>query len=145
MNPTIKEANRYVSNAKEILEEKAIRDNGKYKDKKYIKIAGHTAYCGVLYVLDQLIEPSNPALADAGPQAAAPTRAESQKKSKRKSVEHYQTFLAKYDKKLLSDFNNLYNILHLDLAYDGITDAVIIKRGMSMAKEFIDKVATRLN
>ena len=129
MNTIIKEANRYISNAKDLLEEKAIRENGEYLDKKYIKMAGHTAYTGVLYALDQLIEPN----------------IETRKRSKRKSVDYYRLFLSGYDKKMLSNFNNLYNILHLDLGYDGITDAVIIKRGMSMAKEFVSAVATRLN
>jgi len=125
MNPIIKEANRYVTNAKEMLEEKAKRTNGVYQDKKYVKLAGHAAYSGVLYALDHLIEPK--------------------KKSKRKSADYYRTFLTKYDKKMLDLFNNLYTILHLDLGYDGNTDAGIAKRGLEMAKEFIEKVAIRVN
>ena len=125
MNPIIKEALRYLSNAKEILEEKAIRENGIYLDQKYIKMAGHTAYSGVLYALDKLVT--------------------TQSKSKRKSVEFYREFLGKYDKKMLTNFNDIYTILHLGLGSDGVADAVIIKRGMAMTKEFIDKIAARLN
>lgn len=52
MNAEIKEANQYLSNAKEILSEKAGRVNGAYTDKKYVRMAGHTAYMGVLHALD---------------------------------------------------------------------------------------------
>ncbi len=130
MNPVIREANRYLANAKELLVQKAKRTNGVYKDKKYVKMAGHTAYCGVLHALDQLIIPSGEART---------------KKGVRKSVDYYRELLAKYDKKMLAEFNNLYDTLHLSLGYDGNTDAGIAKRGLVMAKEFIDKVATRLN
>jgi Domain of unknown function (DUF5618) len=125
MNATIKEANRYIANAKEILSEKANRSNGIYQDKKYVKLAGHAAYCGVLYALDDLI--------------IKPI------KSKRKSVDFYRAFLTSYDKKMLVEFNNLYDILHLSMGYDGNTDAGIAKRGIEMAKEFISKIAVRLN
>ncbi len=125
MNTVIKEANRYLANAKALLTEKANRTNGVYQDKKYVKMAGHTAYCGVLFALDLLVPPA--------------------KKSARKSVEYYRTFLAKYDKKMLVEFNNLYDTLHLSLGYDGNTDAGIAKRGLQMAKEFIEKIGTRLN
>jgi len=126
VNPAIKEAYRYLSNAKELLEEKAIRENGVYRDQKYVKMAGHTAYTGVLYALDQVITP--------------PT-----KKAKRKSVEFYREFLSKYDKKLLTEFNNLYDTLHLSLGYDGNTNFRIVKAGMLMAKEFIAKIDLRLS
>lgn len=130
MNPVIREANRHLANAKEILVQKAKRTNGIYKDKKYVKMAGHTAYCGVLHALDQLIMPSEKSRTQ---------------KNIRKSVDYYRSLLAKYDKKMLAEFNNLYDTLHLSLGYDGNTEAGIAKRGLEMAKEFIDKVATRLN
>ncbi len=125
MNAVIKEANRYLANAKALLTEKANRTNGVYQDKKYVKMAGHTAYCGVLFALDQLAPPP--------------------KKSMRKSVDFYRTFLTKYDKKMLMEFNNLYDTLHLSLGYDGNTDVRISKAGLQMAKEFIEKIESRLN
>ena len=91
-------------------------------------MAGHTAYCGGLYALDRLIGSSS-----------------SEKMSKRKSVDYYREYLAKYDKKMLTEFNNLSDTLHLSLGYDGNSDVRISKAGMLMAKEFIEKVATRLN
>ncbi|MBK6390377.1 MAG: DUF5618 family protein [Saprospiraceae bacterium] len=125
MTESIKEANRYLSNAKELLSEKANRTNGVYQDAKSVKMAGYTAYCGVLFALDLMIKQP--------------------KKNKRKSVEYYGEFLSKYDKKMLTEFNNLYDTLHLSLGYDGNTDVRISKVGLEMAKEFIAKVATRLN
>ncbi len=125
MNVHIKEANRYLANAKEILVEKAGRENGSYVDKKYVRMAGHTAYMGVLQALDQLIP--------------------NVKKGKRKSVEYYQRTLATHGKKLLSEFNELYNVLHLYISYDGVLNAKIVNAGMAMAKEFIQKIAARLN
>ena len=140
MNSIIKEANRYIANAKELLQEKAKRVNGIYADKKYVKMAGHTAYCGVLFALDQLIDP-----ADNVASGSKTSVTKSTKKRARKSVDVYREFLARYDKKMLAEFNNLYDTLHLSLGYDGNTDAGIAKRGMEMAKEVIEKVAIRLN
>ena len=48
----IVEAHRYLDNAKEILREKAKKEEGYYQDQKYVKMAGHTAYTGVLMALD---------------------------------------------------------------------------------------------
>lgn len=140
MNPVIKEAHRYVVNAKGLLQDKAKRVNGIYADKKYVKMAGHTAYFGVLFALDQLIDPT-----DHVQSGSKTSIRKSTSKRTRKSVDTYRAFLTKYDKKMLAEFNNLYDILHLTLGYDGNTDAGIAKRGMEMAKEFIEKVAVRLN
>jgi hypothetical protein len=129
MISVIKDADRYLSNANEILEEKAIRDNGQYRDKKYIKMAGHTGCEGVLLALVHLIIQQNGI----------------QKKQAQKSEDHYRAFLTMYDKELLSYFSDLYIVLHLKLGYDGVSDARIVKRGMAMAKEFIEKIAPRLN
>ncbi len=46
------EAHRYLENAKEILIDKAQKEDGYYKDKKYVKLAGHAAYTGILVALD---------------------------------------------------------------------------------------------
>ena len=40
----ITEACRYLDNAKEILKEKAQKEDRYYKDVKYVKMAGNTAY-----------------------------------------------------------------------------------------------------
>lgn len=82
MNSII-EANRNIENAKTILTEKAQKENGYYQDKKYIKLAGHAAYSGVLVALDTLFM---------------------SKKKGRKSVEWYKEEIAKIDKKVFELF-----------------------------------------
>ena len=53
-NP-IYEAERYLQNAREILSEKAGKEGDYYSDRKYVKMAGHTAWCGVLLALDGVL------------------------------------------------------------------------------------------
>jgi len=50
----IKEARRYVDNAKEILEERGkLDDEGfQYEDEKYVRAAGNYLWLGVLMALD---------------------------------------------------------------------------------------------
>jgi hypothetical protein len=112
------EAKRYISNAKEILKEKAIKEDGFYKDRKYVKMAGHTAFAGVLVALDSIL---------------------GEKKTKtRKSVEWYQKELSVTDKKILSYFLAAYDILHLSMSYDGVLNATVSKEGLEMADKIID-------
>ena len=91
----IVEAHRYLNNAKDILKEKALKEDGVYKDRKYVKMAGHTAYFGVLVALDGIL---------------------GIKKKGRKSVLWYQEELSKLDKKVLNTFNIVYDTLHLSMA-----------------------------
>jgi len=118
----IKEAHRYIENAKEILRDKAEKENGAYKDRKYVKMAGHTAYSGVLVALDGLF---------------------GIKKKGRKSVLWYQEELAKMDKKILSTFNIVYDTLHLTMAYDGNLSVKIANIGLEEAETIIDWVETK--
>ncbi|SKB94048.1 hypothetical protein SAMN05660293_03062 [Dyadobacter psychrophilus] len=114
----ITEAKRYISNAKEILREKAIKEDGYYKDRKYVKMAGHTAYSGVLVALDSILG--------------------DKKKRTRNSVEWYQKELSVLDKKILSDFLAAYDILHLSMSYDGVLRAEISKAGLDVAEKIIN-------
>lgn len=114
----ITEAKRYISNAKEILSEKAIKEDGYYKDRKYVKMAGHTAYSGVLVALDSVLG--------------------DKKKKTRKSVEWYQKELAHIDKKILSYFLDAYDILHLSMSYDGVLNATVSKEGLEAAERIIN-------
>ena len=113
----ITEARRYLNNAKEILSEKAKKEDGYYQDSKYVKMAGHTAYAGVLVALDSLFG----------------------KKSKgRKDVDWYKSNLAKSDKKILNAFLSAYELLHLAMAYDGIQDAEIAQTAFNRAESVIN-------
>src|SRR5437879_5173116 len=117
MKDELKEAKRYLLNAKEILREKAGKQDRFYLDKKYVRMAGNTAYNGVLEALDAIV-PSPP-------------------KGKRKSIEHYQNHLAKKDKKILALLNDAYNTLHLAMGYDGNLNSLVIKGGLDTADEII--------
>lgn len=123
MTPTITESMRYIDNAKDILREKARKEDGLYQDKKYVKMAGHTAYVGVLVALDELL---------------------GVKKKGRKSIEWYKSELAKMDKKVSSTFSNVYDTLHLALSYDGNQDAELAQNGLKRAEQIIDWVNSRL-
>lgn len=124
MTTATTEAMRYLDNAKSILKEKAQKEDGLYQDKKYVKMAGHTAYVGVLFALDELL---------------------GGKKKGRKSVEWYKSELAKMDKKVSSTFSNVYDTLHLALSYDGNQDAELAQNGLKRAEQIIHWVDTRMN
>lgn len=123
MKEKTKEAHRYLDNAKEILSSKANKQDGYYLDKKYVKLAGHAAYSGVLVALDEVLKTT---------------------KKNRKSVEWYQSELAKMDKKLLNTFGNIYEILHLMMGYDGFGKASVVQDGLGDAEKILEWVENRL-
>ena len=116
------EAIRYIDNAKDILKDKANKADGYYQDKKYVKMAGHTAYTGVLLALDSFF---------------------GIKKKGRKNVEWYKEELSKVDKKISNAFSTAYTLLHLDMGYDGSTNVKVAKLGFEEAEKVINWVATR--
>ncbi len=118
----IPEAHRYIDNAKEILRDKAQKEEGLYKDGKYVKMAGNTAYSGILVALDGLF---------------------GAKKKGRKSVDWYQDELAKVDRKILSYFNAAYINLHLSMGYDGNPTVDVSTAGLSQAEKIINWVETK--
>ena len=118
----ITEAHRYIDNAKEILRDKANKDAGYYQDEKYVKMAGNTAYNGVLVALDGLF---------------------GLKKKGRKSVDWYKEELGKIDKKMGNAFSTVYNTLHLDMGYDGLLSVKIANVGLEEAEIIINWVATK--
>lgn len=122
MNNTIQEARRYLDNAKELLSEKARKDEGYYQDTKYVKLAGHAAYTGVLVALDGILG----------------------KKGKgRKDVDWYKQQLSTLDKKILNSFIGAYDTLHLSMSYDGNPAAEVAKAGLDMAESIINWVEIR--
>jgi Domain of unknown function (DUF5618) len=123
MNTSIVEAQRYISNAKDLLKNKANKEDGYYQDKKYVKLAGHAAYLGILVALDDLL---------------------GEKKKGRKSVDWYKTELSKMDKKITNTFDVAYDTLHLSLGYDGNPSAKLAQIGLEEAEKIINWVDTRL-
>lgn len=116
---SIQEAKRYLANAKEILSEKAGKDGDYYSDSKYVKMAGDTAWKGVLIALDTVFEVKKPS-------------------KQRVSVEDYKTAIAKRNKQVLTQVNIGYQILHLFMGYDGVLSYSVCKTGIDEAKKIID-------
>lgn len=119
----ISEARRYLSNARTLLREKARKEDGYYQDAKYVRMAGHTAYGGVLLALDAVF---------------------GGKKKGRKNVEWYQQLLGENDRKALGAFLTVYEILHLSMGYDGVPSARIAHQGLEEADTLIDWAEHRL-
>jgi len=121
MRITYKEPKRYLANAKEILREKARRDNGFYKDKKYVQMAGNTAWNGVLEAVKIWLK----------------SKGAERAKESRPDVDWYQTEISKRNRKLNQHFVSAYNILHRFLGYDGELKASLSKDGLAEAAEVI--------
>lgn len=123
----MKEALRYLNNAKEILKKAPMEDN-KYSDVKYVREACSTAYLAVLKAIDEYL--LNKGLS---------------KKELPKSVDVYrkalQRYLAIHDGKLLKEFEYLYDELHIAGYYRGLLhDVNIVKDALKAAKAFIEKI-----
>ena len=119
------EAMRYMDNATEYLK-KAKKEDDIYRDSKYVRTACGVAYSGVLIALDGFLILKGIHTPD--------------KKKVRKSIEYYQSHITKIDKKMLDYLNVTYKILHLYGYYDGIEDAVVVKRGFENAYTLIEKI-----
>lgn len=123
----MKEALRYLQNAKEILKKAPIEDN-RYADVKYVQEACGTAYLAILKVIDEYL--LNKGLG---------------KKELPRSVDAYRKMLQKYlgvhNGKLLKEFEDLYDELHIAGYYSGMLHSVgIVKEALKSAKAFIEKI-----
>jgi len=123
----MKEALRYLQNAKEILRKAPIED-GRYADIKHVQEACGTAYLAVLKAVDEYL--INKGFS---------------KKELPKSVDGYrgamQKYLAVRDGKLVREFERLYEELHIAGYYRGLLGHVnIVKDALKAAKEFIEKI-----
>jgi len=123
------EAMRYMDNAREYLKNAKKEDNI-YRDPKYVRTACGTAYNGVLIAMDGFLILKG---------IKKPT------KKDRKSIEFYQSNLGKLDGKMLDNLNIVYKILHLFGYYDGIEDAIVVKRGFDLADTLIEKIKPALS
>lgn len=123
----MKEPLRYLANAKELLGKSPVEGN-RYADVKYVKSACGVAYLGVLEAIKEHL------LAHGVPKRDLPKKVEEYEKALRKHV-------SAHNGKLLSQFNDLYDELHIAGYYRGLlhsTDAV--KGAMKMARNFIEKL-----
>lgn len=117
------EALRYMENAKEQLI-KADKENNYYKDKKYVQSACGIAYNAVLIALNAYIK----------------IKGITAKPKEKKDIEFYQRTLNSIDKKLLKYVSDVYEIIHKDGYYDGITNAKVLTIGFDSAFTIINKI-----
>jgi hypothetical protein len=117
----IREAERYLQNARQLLSEKAEKDGDYYNDSKYVRMAGNTAWNGVLIALD----------------AALGIRS-GLKKNQRPEYKDYQEAIAKKDSKMARPLLGAYESLHKSLGYDGNPRYRIVQDSLDQAKFMID-------
>ncbi|MEW6419863.1 MAG: DUF5618 family protein [Nitrospirota bacterium] len=123
----MKEALRYLNNAKEILKTAPIEDNT-YTDIKPVQEACGIAYLAVLkstdkYLMDRGVNP----------------------KDLPQSIEGYREMIRKYlsvhNGKLTREFEKLYKALHIAGYYRGLLEDVdMVKAAIKSAKVFIEKI-----
>jgi hypothetical protein len=123
----MREALRYLNNAKEILRTVPVEDNT-YTDLKHVRKAFGIAYLAVLEAINEYL-----------------LKKGFTKKELPKSVDEYRKTLQKYlavrDGKLLREFEKLYDALHIAGYYRGlIYDVDMVKDALKAAKAFIEKI-----
>jgi len=117
----IQEAERYLQNARQMLSEKAGKDGEYYSDKKYVKLAGHAAWCGILVALDGVLGIES-----------------RRSKNQRPDFKYYQEAVSKIDNKMNRPLFNSYETLHKTLGYDGNLSYHIVQYGLKEAQDIID-------
>ena len=123
----MKEAVRYLNNAKEILKRAPIED-GTYIDVKPVREAFSTAYLAVLEAINEIL-----------------LKKGLTKKDLPKSVDAYRNALRKYvsvhNGKVLREFEKLYDALNIAGYYRGlIYDVDMVKEAFKATRVFIEKL-----
>ena len=124
----MREALKYLNNAKEILKSVPVEDNV-YTNIKPVREAFGTAYLAVLEVINEFLM----------------VKKGLTKKELPKSVDAYrkvlQKHLAVHNGKLMREFEMLYDALHIAGYYRGlIYDTNMVKEALKAAKTFIEKI-----
>lgn len=124
----MREAMKYLNNAKEILKSAPVEDNV-YTNIKPVREAFGTAYLAVLEAINEFLI----------------IKKGFTKKELPKSVEAYrkalQEYLAVHNGKLMREFEMLYDTLHIAGYYRGlIYNTEIVKEALKAAKTFIEKI-----
>jgi len=116
----IREAERYLQNARQILSEKAEKEGDYYNDSKYVKMAGNTAWCGVLVALDSVLNIRS-----------------KMKKGQRPEFKDYQEAIAKKDSKMARPLLGAYESLHKAMGYDGNPVYKVVQSSLEQANIII--------
>ena len=124
----MKEALRYLNNARETLKSAPVED-GTYTDIKPVREACGTAYLAILTAIDEYL-----------------LKGGLSKKELPRSVDAYRKAMRKYlsvhNGKLLREFEALYEALHIAGYYRGNLYLVdMIKGAFKAAKVFIEKIS----
>lgn len=123
----MREPIRYLENAKDLLRKSPIEGN-RYADEKYVKSACGVAYLGVLKAIEEHL------LKKGLTKKELPKMAEEYRKSLQKHI-------SVHNGKLLKEFDDLYDELHIAGYYRGMLHRVnIVKEALKGAKEFIEKL-----
>ncbi len=123
----MKEALRYLNNAKEILRSTTTEDDA-YTDVKYVQEACGTAYLAILKAIDEYL------LGRGLDRTELPH-----------STEGYRKMIKKYlsvrNGKVQREFEKLYDELHIAGYYRGLLhDVDMVKAALKSARAFIEKV-----
>ena len=123
----MKEALRYLENARAILRTASIEDNT-YTDGKPVQEACGTAYLAVLKAIDEYL-----------------LKKGIDEKELPQSVDGYREMLRKYlmihNGRLLKEFDKLYKLLHIAGYYRGLLeDVTVVKDALKAANIFIEKI-----
>lgn len=121
------ESLRYLNNAKDILKKAPIEDN-RYADVKHVQEACGTAYLAILKAIDEYLIIKGVS-----------------KKELPKSTEAYRKLIKKHlavhNGKLMKEFEDLYDELHIAGYYRGMLHSVgAVKEIFKTAKAFINKI-----
>ena len=116
----IREAERYLENARLILSEKAGKDGNYYNDSKYVKMAGNTAWNGVLVALDAVLNVRS-----------------TMKKGQRPEFKDYEEAIAKKDRKMTRPLLGAYESLHKAMGYDGNPVYKVVQSSLEQANIII--------
>ena len=123
----VTEAQRYVANAKELLEKNGQLDyeTQSYSDRKYVRMAGNTLWNGVLLILEEVFhlksnDRPHPDIID------------------------YKDAINKRDGKLLRLVIIAYETIHIYMGYDGNPQKETCQAGFRIANDIIDRCAKML-
>ena len=116
----IREAERYLANARQILSEKAEKDGDIYNDDKYVRMAGNTAWNGVLIALD----------ASLGIRKGL-------KRNQRPDISDYQRAMSMRDQRMSKILHGAYETVHKSMGYDGNPAYGVVQTGMSFANDLV--------